>query len=246
MLRTIVCDDEQPALDLLTQLLEETGSVSVLAACRSVEDALEIVNQEDVDLVVFDIEMPEINGVDAYGQITKEPRPLVIFATAHPEYAVDAFGVEAIDYILKPFTRKRVEAAVEKAIRLQGLISERERGTVLQSPKMASQDRHDAIKIKDAGKVHFVPHSDIIWIEAAGDYSLLHLSGRELAVRIPMKTLEGEFPSMFFTRVHRSAIVSNMHIREIDLLPKGEALITLENGNTVRTSRSYRDAVRTL
>ena len=246
MLNTVVCDDELPALDLLTGLLTETGAVSIAGACHSIHDALEIINRGGVDLVVFDIEMPELSGVDAYSKITVAPRPLVIFATAHPEYAVEAFGVEAIDYILKPLTLERVEKAVEKAERLHGLIKAREDGGLVQVPSTAPEDGAGVLKIKDAGKFYFVPHSDILWIEAAGDYSLVHMEAREITIRAPIKSLEAELPAMNFARVHRSAIISTAHIREIIMLPKGEAQICLASGAKVRASRSYSDVVRNL
>ena len=246
MLNTVVCDDELPALELLTGLLTETGLVSIVGACRSTRDALKIINHGGVDLVVFDIEMPELSGVDAYNQITIAPRPLVIFATAHPEYAVEAFGVEAIDYILKPLTLERVTKAVEKAARLDSLIRARESGALVQAPSTAPEDGASVLKVKDAGKLYFVPHSDIIWIEAAGDYSLLHMKTREITIRAPIKSLEADLPEVSFVRVHRSAIVSTAYIREIVLLPKGEAQICLANGKKVRTSRSYRDVVHNL
>lgn len=246
MLNTVVCDDEAPALQLMTELLEETGGVSIKSSCQSVREALSVINAGGVDLVVFDIEMPELSGVDAYNEITVEPKPLVIFATAHPEYAVEAFGVDAIDYILKPISLERVLKGVEKADRLHRLILERETGAVIDAPETAPQDVTDVLKIKDAGKLYFIPHNEIVWIEAAGDYSLLHMKDRELTIRVPIKTLEADLPPPNFARVHRSAIVSAWYIREIQLLPKGEALIVFDENTAVRSSRSYRDTVHAL
>lgn len=246
MLNVVVCDDELPALELMSSLLLDTGAVNLAASCQSVREALEVINRGSVDLVVFDIEMPELSGVDAYGQITAEPRPLVIFATAHPEYAVEAFGVDAIDYILKPFDFDRVHKSVEKAMRLRRLIVERERGAPIHAPQAEPEDLSGVLRVKDAGTFYFVPHKDIIWIEAAGDYSLLHMADRELTVRVAIKTLETELPINLFARVHRSAIVAKSHIREINLLPKGEAQILLEDDACVRTSRSYREVVQGL
>ncbi len=245
MLNVVVCDDELPALELMSSLLKETGAVTISASCQSVREALEIINRGGVDLVVFDIEMPGLSGVDAYGQITVTPRPLVVFATAHPEYAIDAFGVDAIDYILKPFNFERVQKAIEKAARLRRRINERESGAPIEALESAPDDLSGVLKVKDAGRFYFVPHKDVIWIEAAGDYSLLHMTDHELTIRVPIKTLETELPALFI-RVHRSAIISTAHIREINLLPKGEALIRLSKDATVRTSRSYRDVVHAL
>ncbi|RME64509.1 MAG: DNA-binding response regulator [Alphaproteobacteria bacterium] len=246
MLKTVICDDELPALELLTAVLLETGQIDVVAACQSIDEALVAINKGGVDLVVLDIEMPALSGVEAYGQITVQPKPLVIFATAHAEYAVDAFGVDAIDYILKPIDPDRVQKAVEKASRLLRLISARNHGLPLHADDRKPADLSGVLKIKDAGKVYFLPHADIVWIEAAGDYSILHTQKKEITVRVPIKALEAELPVSRFARVHRSTIISTGNIREIKSLPKGEAEILLSDDAAIRTSRSYRDVVQGL
>ena len=246
MLKTVVCDDERPALDLMSEMLLATGAVDVVAACQSIEDALEVINGQTVDLAVFDIEMPGLSGVEAYRLITAEPKPLLVFATAHPEYAVEAFGIDAIDYILKPFDADRVQKAVEKARRLRTLISETEAAIPKEEIDPLPGDPVGVLKVRDSGRVHFIAHRDVIWIEAAGDYSLIHTSEREAAIRVPIKVLEARLPPDLFVRVHRSAIVSTAHIHEIQTLPKGEAQITLTNDVVVKASRSFRDAVEGL
>lgn len=246
MLKTVVCDDEPPALELMASLLVDTHKVEIVAACQSVREALAVINQGGVDLVVFDIEMPDLSGVDAFGQVAVEPRPLVVFATAHSEYAVEAFGVDAIDYILKPFNSARVKKAVDKAARLSRLVRERQEGAPIEASQTPPADLSGVLKIKDAGKSFFIPYRDIIWIEAAGDYSILHMAGREITVRVAIKALEAELPDKLFVRVHRSSIIALASIREVDHLPKGEAQVLLSDGSTVRTSRSYRDVVQKL
>jgi len=126
MLRTIVCDDEAPALELIEGMLRDTGEVAIEGAYLSVLDAIERINAGGIDLAVLDVEMPILSGVEASEQITVDPKPLIVFATAHPEYAVEAFGLDAIDYVLKPFDRHRIAKAVEKAIRFRQLIEQSE------------------------------------------------------------------------------------------------------------------------
>lgn len=246
VLKTVVCDDEAPALELLSSLLEETGEVEIVMACQSVREALRVINNGGIDLAVFDVEMPELSGVEAFGQVTIEPRPLVVFATAHPEYAVEAFGVDAIDYIMKPLDCDRVSRAIEKAVRLNRLVVERQRGKPPAASDEPPSDPDGVLKIKDAGQFYFIPHAEIIWIEAAGDYSIVHMPDREVTIRVAVKTLEAELPQTLFARVHRSAIVSIPEIRQVSFLAKGEALIRLSNDALVRTSRSYRDIVQNL
>lgn len=246
MIRTVVCDDEAPALELIETMLRETGLVTVEGAYRSVHEAIARINAGGIDLAVLDVEMPELSGVHASAHITADPKPLLVFATAHPEYAVEAFGIDAIDYILKPFDGQRVLKAVEKAVRMRRLISETEGEVSRAAEAPAPPETPGMLRIGDAGRYYFIPASDVIWIEAAGDYSLLHTASREAAIRRAIKNLESELPADKFVRVHRSVIVAVTHIREIRMLQKGEAQITLTNDVSVRTSRTYRDAVQAL
>ncbi|WOI52662.1 LytTR family DNA-binding domain-containing protein [Parvularcula sp. LCG005] len=247
MLKTVICDDELPALKLLASLLEDTGMVEIVAACQSVEEALSVVNGSGIDLLIMDIEMPELSGVAATRQITVTPKPLLIFATAHAEYALDAFSVDAIDYLLKPINQTMVTRAVQKAARLCSVIAVAE--TSASDEKLAEPapaDTSRTLKIRDGGFVYFISYDDIYWIEAAGDYSLVHTTDREYAIRKTLREFEEELPLDRFVRVHRSAIISSSQVREVKLLTKGEATIVLASGHSVKSSRSYRDAVKAL
>lgn len=241
MLSTIVCDDERPALDLLVRMLTDTGRVAIVGAYQSGGEAVARMNEGGIDLAFFDIEMPQPNGLEAFNALTVSPRPLLIFATAHPEYALDAFEVDAIDYLLKPLDRERVHKAVDKAVRLHGLTAGSD------SPEAALPAvRQGSLRVKDVGHVFFVPFEQVLWVEAAGDYSLIHTSEREYALRKTISALEAELPPGDFVRVHRSAIVQAAAVRELRVLPKGDAQITLSSGTLVKASRSYREAIRRL
>jgi two-component system LytT family response regulator len=247
MLRTVICDDEPPALELMRSLLAATGRVEVVAALQNVEEALGVIARGGVELAVFDIEMPGLTGVEAYRRIEVEPKPLLIFATAHSEYAVEAFDVDAIDFVLKPFDAERVGRAVEKAVRLNGAIGAKGRALATLEPAAASQSAElSSLSVRDGGRTYRLRYEEVSWIEAAGDYCLLHTEDREYAVRRPMNRLESELPPDLFVRVHRSAIVSMAWVREIRPLTKGEALIVLKSGAEVKSSRTYRGGVRAL
>jgi len=170
MMKTVICDDEVPALDLICSMVKETGKVEVVAACQSALEALDIINQGGIDLAFFDIEMPELSGVMAASKISVEPKPLLVFATAHSEYAVDAFGIDAIDYVLKPLDQDRISKSVVKAERLMRMIKERSVSSLDRSPAIERPSNEEVLKIKDGGSIHFIPLRDITWIEAAGDY----------------------------------------------------------------------------
>lgn len=243
MMRTLVCDDELPALELLTEILKDSAAVNVVAAHLSVTEAVARINEGGIDLAFFDVEMPGLSGVEAARLIAVEPRPLLVFATAHPEYAVDAFGIDAIDYVLKPFDPARIRRSVEKAVRLNRIIVESVPPTLSSIEDEDRSDDSDTLKIRDAGRYYVIPHDDIVWIEAAGDYSLIHRNQGEVAIRRAISSLEIELPQAKFRRVHRSCIISVSHIEEIRRLSKGEANIVLRGDIVVKASRSFRDVV---
>lgn len=241
MLRTVVCDDEELSLELMCELLGETGQVDVIAACRSVERAIAEINATGPDLIIFDIEMPGLSGVEAASQITVHPRPLLAFATAHPEYALEAFEIDAIDYILKPFDAPRVARFVEKAFRMKSLIRRADDDGEGTAPVGA--DTPEMLKVRESGRVTLIPYADVIWIEAAGDYSLIHTPRQEVAIRMPIKRLEADLPPEKFVRVHRSAIVGIAHVQQVQLLAKGDGVLDLSSGTQVKSSRNYRGAL---
>ena len=240
MLTTVICDDERPALDLLEKILTETDRVSVVGAYQSAEQAVARINQGGVDLAFFDVEMPGTNGIDAFSQLMVSPKPLLVFATAHPEYALDAFEVDAIDYLLKPLDPERVSKALDKADRLHRLTSSAD------AQEAAAPAEPGTLRVKDVGHVFFIPFEQVLWVEAAGDYSLVHTSEREYALRCTISALENDLPSEQFVRVHRSAIGQIAAVREVRVLPKGDAQISLSHGSVVKASRSYRDAIKRL
>lgn len=240
MLRTVICDDERPALDLLEGILTAGQRVSITGAYQSVEQAVARINQGGVDLAFFDIEMPGSSGIEAFSQLTVSPKPLLIFATAHPEYALEAFEVEAIDFLLKPLDPDRVGRALDKAERLHRLTSS------VDAQEKATPAEPGTLRVKDVGHVFFIPFEQVLWVEAAGDYSLVHTSEREYALRRTISALESDLPSEQFVRVHRSAIVQIAAVREVRVLPKGDAQISLSHGAVVKASRSYRDAIKHL
>ena len=245
-MKTVVCDDELPALELATGMLERTGFVEVVASCSSVSQALERVAQGGVDLLVLDIEMPELSGVDAAISIEIDPKPLLIFATAHPEYAAEAFGIDAIDYLLKPLDPVRVQHAAEKAVRFHELIHRSAAETGYESPPHELEPRADELRIQDGNRFHVIPFRDIVWIEAAGDYSLIHQERSEVAVRRSLTSLELALPEEDFLRIHRSTMISRNHLRQVRRLAKGEAELILTGDVKVKSSRSHKDEIDAL
>lgn len=245
MLRALLCDDENPARGLLERILREFSDVEIIASLSSSEQALNIINKGEIDIAFLDVEMPVLTGVETVNGMTCEPRPLVVFVSAHSEYAVDAFGIDAVDYILKPLTSERVRKAVDKAAHMHRLIAENQSGddrTSSANPLDNTANDH-SLRLFDAGRLFVVPHTDIVWVEAAGDYSLIHRTNGEIAVRRTLTALSRELPTSHFKRIHRSYIVALDHISKVRKLSKGEAELTVTGDHVLRVSRSYRQVV---
>jgi two-component system LytT family response regulator len=255
-MRVMIVDDERLAVDMLAGMLGDVSGVEVSAVCRSGEEAVSRINAGAFDLVFLDVDMPGLSGVDVPDRIHVEPRPFFVFCTAHPEFAVDAFGTDAIDYLLKPITAARVEKAVLRARRMQQLIQYASAHTELADAGGRSEESgftarsgdgaDKALRIKDGGRIFFVPKDDIVWVEAAGDYAIIHTMKREFVVRSPIKAFADLLFAPQFARVHRSAIVAIGAVTMLKPLPKGEAMLTLTNGAEVKISRSYKEAISIL
>jgi len=244
-LRTLIVDDEPIARRRLLRLLADEPGVDVVGQCADVDEAQRFLAGHAVDLLFLDIQMP---GGDGFTLIegAPEPRPMVVFVTAFDGHAVRAFEVEATDYLVKPFARERISAAVARVRRqLVGggrapldEAERRERATRLQS----GEGYRTRILIRSIGKVSFVPVSQVHWIEAEGNYVRLHTSaGRQLA-RETLSRLARELDPTKFARIHRSAIVALDQVRELERSPSGDHTLILQSGARLTLSRSHREA----
>ena len=236
-LRTLIADDEPLALDLLDVLLRDHPLIEIVARCASGQAVLDRLADTTLDLLVLDIEMPGVTGIEV---ARRADLPMVIFATAHADFAVDAFEADAVDYVLKPLDAERLRAAVEKAsvqrpFRLAGV----GRALVPATPR-------ETLPVKEGGRTVLVPITEIVWAEGAGDYALLHTKAQVHTARVTLRDLERELERAGFLRVHRSAIVRVSCVRAVTALPKGEAMLVLEGGAEVKASRTYRAAIQRL
>jgi len=201
-LRVLVVDDERPALDELTYLLEADERVGTVVACQSATDGLRILREREVDCVFLDIQMPGLSGLElaeVLGRFKKPPP--VVFVTAHEQHAVDAFDLHAVDYVLKPVRPDRLAEAVRRVL-----------GDAV--PHRAATDTQ--IAVERGGVTRFVDRGDITHVEAQGDYARLHtVGGDAYLVRVPLTTLEEEWAEAGFHRIHRSLLVSLGHVTEV-------------------------------
>jgi two-component system LytT family response regulator len=264
-LRTIVVDDEPLARQLMLSYLAELSEIELLAECANGREAVEAVLASEPDLMFLDIRMPGLNGFEVIKKIQPEILPMVIFCTAYERYALDAFDVHAVDYIVKPLDEQRLHLAVKRAMAryqeevqtgndkafLLGAIdeitsnveervalSEKNKGTSLTS------DSERKITIKDRDSIKLIKMDSIAWVDAAGDYMCVHAEGETHIMRCTMTQLLKELDANIFKRVHRSTIVNLNCIEEVIPRTKGEYLLQIDNGERIKVSRNYRDTIK--
>ena len=241
MIRCIAIDDEPLALRQVKNYIERIEKLELVALCSNAIEAKELLKTEQVDLLFVDINMPDINGIDFVRGLTDPP--LVIFTTAYSEYALDGFRLNAVDYLLKPFSFDDFSRAAEKACSLRELHRMRdERAASVSTIESIDEatDNNDYISIKSDYKVNLVRYNDIIYIESVGEYIRLHLKdGSKLTTLFRLKNMETELPQKNFMRVHRSYIVN---IDYVSSFARGK--IYLSNGDYVPISINYRDTFR--
>ncbi|HJP59343.1 MAG TPA: response regulator transcription factor, partial [Gemmatimonadaceae bacterium] len=208
-IRTAIADDEPLARERIASMLEPHSNYAIVAQCKDGAEAVAAIRQERLDLVFLDVRMPELDGFQVLDALGSGHIPAIIFVTAFEDYAIRAFEVSALDYLLKPFDRARFEktlARFEEQFQRgrKGISDElREFLGTLGSSTEAYASR---FPIKSAGDIYFVRAEEIDWIDAAGNYTALHVAGRKHLIRETMKSIEVKLDPRKFVRVHRSAI----------------------------------------
>ena len=240
MIKCIAIDDEPLALRQLSKYMERIDDLEVVALCNSAHSAEKVLGEKEVDVMFVDINMPDLSGVDFVRGL--ENPPMVIFTTAYSEYAIEGFKLDAVDYLLKPFSFDDFQRAVGKArslLELQRLRGEQVTSSVDTSAQGTSEN-NDCISIKADYKVSLVKYADIIYIESVGEYVRLHLtSGFSIMTLLRLKNIESALPSDRFMRVHRSYIVNLGHVTGY-----ARGRVYLDNEEYVPISINYRDQFR--
>ena len=240
-IRTLIVDDEPLARRRLRAFLRPEADMEIVGECGNGDDAVAAIRRVRPDLVFLDIQMPGKDGFAVLAELDPRHLPLIIFVTAHDQYAVQAFERRALDYLLKPFGRKRFQDAVSRARdRLAGPQSGdfRERITGLLRA-VAGPKTH--LVVKTGGHAVLLQTARIEWLEAEGDYVRIHAGREAYLTRQTMNRIEAELGSGRFVRIHRSTIVNVEFIKEIHPLPGGDHVITLRDLTQVTLSRGYRD-----
>jgi two-component system LytT family response regulator len=243
-LRILVADDEPLARDRLLALLPKDVAYEIVGQYGTGPEAAAAIRRDQPDVAFLDMQMPGCDGLKVVADLPAAERPAVVFVTAHDQFAVEAFGVRAVDYVLKPFDRERLETALERAAeyvaaRRAGDIGARLEG--LLATAAAAPARAERLAVKADGRFVFLRYDEIVWIEAADNYVIIHTTaGERLMPRDTLTALEERLGSQQFTRVNRSAVVRIDQVKELQPNQQGDYTIVLRNGTRVPLSRTLR------
>ncbi len=241
-IRTIVVDDEPLARERLRTWLAREADFSVVGECSQGEEAVEVLRRERPDLVFLDVQMPGLTGVQVLEALGQDAPPAVVFVTAHEHFAVDAFEVQAVDYLLKPVSRERFKTALERvAKRLAGPGPGATAGPAPADPKLPER-----LSVKHNGRIIFVPVADIDWVGSADNYVELHVGAQTFLLRETMTAITQRLPADRFVRISRTAIVQVGRVRQLEPLFHGEYSVELMSGAKLTLSRSHRDQLARL
>ena len=266
MLEALIVDDEALARRGLNHRLKSIAGVHVAGEARNGREAVRKIRETKPDLVFLDIQMPGMNGFDVIRELQSDDLPAILFVTAYDEFAIDAFEVNAVDYLLKPIDDQRLRQALEKVrnrlgrrraqaqkkmlLKLVGDITGKPVASIAELKKQGidgmKQKELKKLAIRDAGKTTWVKQEDIDWVDAAGDYMCVHALGETHIMRKTMKELENELDADFLQRIHRSTIVNVRRVKSMQSHINGEYFLTLDSGHTVKLSRTYKDKLQYL
>lgn len=264
ILKTLIVDDESLARRGLVHRLRDITDIEIVGEAKNGREALNLIREKNPDLVFLDIQMPGLSGFQVVQQLDIETMPVILFLTAYDEYAVQAFEVNALDYILKPIDEERLHQVLEKvranlsqkrALKqkqaLLQIVSQISGESIssfaeLEEKNVAGLKQKDPsrLAIRDGGKTTWVNQEDIEWIDAAGDYMCVQALGTTYIMRKTMKELEKELDDSILQRIHRSTIINISLVREMESHINGEYFLTLDSGHRVKLSRTYKHKLK--
>jgi two-component system LytT family response regulator len=243
--RALIVDDEPPARSLIQEYLEEIDRIEVIGECGNGREAIDAIDEHSPDLVFLDVQMPGLDGFDVLERI--DVLPDIIFSTAYDQYAIQAFDAGAVDYLLKPYSQDRFRKAVDRALKRhdQDENDHADRlAALLQKARAQDDDTPERLYVRHGEKIIPVDVEDILWIEAAGDYSKLHTRDKTYLSSLGIGELEERLDGKRFARVHRSHIIAFPAVDHLRSDGSGGYNVILDDGTKVRVSRSYAPDVR--
>ncbi len=239
-IRILIVDDEAPARRRLRALLQGESDCEVVAEAATGGAALEMIDRHSPDLLFLDIQMPGMDGLAVVRELDSREPPLIVFVTAYDQFAVEAFELCALDYLLKPFDRERFQKALERARGRLGSGGEPAADPGLRRLLELLQGGTARFLVKARGRMLLIKAEECDWLEAAGNYVELHVGGKAHLVRDTLQSLEQRLDPTQFVRIHRSRIVNLDRIREILPDAHGDFEVVLRDGTQLRMSRRYR------
>ncbi len=260
-IRVLIVDDEPLAREGLAVLLGADPEIEIVGQCADGAAALQTIRREHPDLVFLDVQMPKKDGFEVLESLAPAERPAVVFVTAYNQYAIRAFEASAMDYLLKPFSDKRFQQALARAKeeyrksrtldvdqRLEELlarVSELRRGG---APKLAAPtpEYAERIVVKSSGDLHFIKTSDVLWLEAQGDFVKVQTLGQPQLVRETLQSMEQKLDGGRFIRIHRSFLVNVEHIKRVAPALYGDHTVIMSDGSKLRLSRNFRGKLKAL
>lgn len=260
-IRALIVDDERLARNKIRTLLAAHDDVEVIGECANGAEAVRAIRQDAPDLLFLDVQMPGLDGFEVIRKLRRTEIPRIVFVTAHDEYAVQAFQLEAIDYLLKPFDRRRFNQALERVrkqldgqsdfqfrerlLQLLSVLEGRSEGSS-SGPEVPSGERLERFVVRNRDRMSFVEAENVDWIEAEGKYVRLHSGAQSHLLRESIGDLDKRLDSKLFLRIHRGTIVNLRSIREMYRGAGDDHVVELRDGTRLALSRRYRSKMKGL
>ncbi len=254
IIRTMIVDDEVLARENVEALLQDDPEIQIVAQCNNGAQAVEAIKQHRPELLFLDVQMPGMSGFEVLAKLPAALLPQVVFVTAYDHFALQAFDVQAVDYVLKPFNRVRFAEALARAkaaVRdldrqslsrrldeVMGALQRLREGAAETAPVRA-RENDGRIFIRCDGEIHVMAPDDILWIESDGDYVRLHVTDKSRFVRMSLLKMMEKLDPAHFVRIHRSTIVNLKHMRKASPALYGEYTVELTNGAKLKVSRTF-------
>lgn len=250
-IRTLIADDEPLARERVRSLIGDQPGMTVIGEAQDGDEAVEQILSHQPDLVFLDVQMPKKTGFDVIQSVIShgaDRMPAVVFVTAYDQYAIKAFDVHAVDYLLKPFDRERFEGAVDRA---RKHFDANDNGALksqllrlVKELQPSSAPKQERLIVKTGGRLFFLRTDEIDWIEAAGNYVRLHVGKDAHLLRETMNSIEARLDPKHFLRIHRSRIVNMERVKELHPWFNGDYAVILRDGTKLMLSRGYRDKLQ--